>query len=482
MRTIESRPRLALAIFAMFYLAVTLVASRLKPFWYDELATYYISRLPDWNTIFTALAAGADLNPPTLYFFTRISHTLLGANEVSTRLPATLGFLVLLLSIYSFLVPRVGRPIAFAAMAFPTVTGAYNYAFEARPYGLMLGCLGLALLAWQRNKPLLLGAILWLAVTTHAYSFLAIGPFLLAELVTWRRTGKPRWQYLVALAFPFTALAMYIPLLGNHNKVLLENDTFRPGLDSLPHFFHTILNPTLFPLLIVLAFAIWTARPTEQTESATQEDLALTAGFLLIPIAAILLATGVTRIFFDRYGLPGVIGLTFLFAWLMARLNSRQAPALATILFAIWTVASVVPYDALKSAMRSNWQPDPPLESIRPDLPAVISNGISFLPIAHYAPKTFSDRLHFLLDREAAVQFTGSDALDVAYPIMKKWYQFPGHIDLYKEFLARRQPFLLIGPSTNTLDWLTKKLLADGATVKILAIRKETTICEVTPR
>jgi hypothetical protein len=34
-------------------------------------------------------------------------------------------------------------------MLFPLITNAYPYAYEARPYGLLLGFCGLSLLCWQ---------------------------------------------------------------------------------------------------------------------------------------------------------------------------------------------------------------------------------------------------------------------------------------------------------------------------------------------
>jgi 4-amino-4-deoxy-L-arabinose transferase-like glycosyltransferase len=493
---LEQQPVWSLLYFSVFFFGATLSASRIRYFWYDELATFYISRLPDWTTIFAALAAGADLNPPTLYFFTRLSQFLFGSSEVATRLPATFGFLLMLLCVNRYIARRTGNAIAFAAMCFPLVSGAYIYSYEARPYGLMLGFVGAALLFWQSagsaTRPLVacVGLALSLAITatTHAYAVLAIGPFLLAEIVRYWQTRQTRWSIWAALIAPFAALGFYLPLLANQNAAVYNNGLIRPDFNSIAKCFHDLLDPGFFPLLIVCIFGIWTnASPTSEaprtsTPTIPLEELAIGAGFLLIPVGAVAVSMTITNVFFARYGLAAIVGITLVLAYLLARFANRSSPVLTTFVFLFWFVLIAVPLPLFQSA---NSNPEAPtltrIEDIRPDLPVVVSNGLFFLPLAHYSEVSYAQRLHYLTDSKAAVKYSGANAWEVAYPITKKWYGFPGSIESYSDFMARGTPFLLLGPSGHQLEWLTKKLIDDGAYVRLISVRPEMMICEVTP-
>ena len=88
--------------FSILFISVTSLHALSKPLWYDELFTLYMSRLPSMEAIWSALKDGADLNPPLLYMATRTTHALLGDGPVATRLPALLGFLIMLLCLFFF--------------------------------------------------------------------------------------------------------------------------------------------------------------------------------------------------------------------------------------------------------------------------------------------------------------------------------------------------------------------------------------------
>jgi len=494
---IGNQPVWSILFYTIFFLGSTLAASRMRPFWYDELATYYICMLSDWNTVRTALAAGADLNPPTFYAVTRFSQAIFGTSEVATRLPATLGFLLMLICLHRFIARRTGYAIAFASICFPLVTGAHAWAYEARPYGLMLGLVAVAMLFWQRAGSVpsphpadCIGLLisLTLAVTTQAYAVLAIGPFILSEVVRYILVREARWTIWLALIAPFSALGFYIPLFANHNTVVLNNAMFRPELASIASFFHMLLNPTLFPLLLVLIFLVWTktqpGQPTPETPSTPipAEELTLAFGFLLVPVAAIIVAVGITHIYFDRYGLPAVLGATLCVAYLLARVGNRRVPIVASAVFLFWFLLNAIPFTIFHQVMTTPAGPQPAkIENIRPDLQVVVSSGLDFLTYAHYSEPRLRQRMNYLVDPKLAVGYTGANAFDVAYPIMKKWLNLPGSVESYEQFMARSKPFLLLGPSFHPLDWLTKKLIDDGATVKIVYLHPNMIVCEVTP-
>src|ERR1035438_3090715 len=128
---LERKWLLCVLLFAQIYLVLTALHG-MRRFWYDELFTFYMCRLPSMSAVWSALKDGADLNPPLFYVVTRACQAAFGNSELATRLPAILGFLVMSLCIFHF-VSRFGSRLAgLAAMTFPVITGAYYYASEAR--------------------------------------------------------------------------------------------------------------------------------------------------------------------------------------------------------------------------------------------------------------------------------------------------------------------------------------------------------------
>src|SRR5262249_42181003 len=120
-----------------------------KPLWHDETFTHYLARLHTPSELWSALRTGADLNPPLYHVLAQVSQALFGENPTALRLPSILGFWVMCVCLFR----SVGRwcpPVtAWSALLWPLLTGAYEYAYEARPYGLLLGWTGLAFWFWQ---------------------------------------------------------------------------------------------------------------------------------------------------------------------------------------------------------------------------------------------------------------------------------------------------------------------------------------------
>ena len=68
---------IAAAILAAFYFATSIYIASHRVFWFDELFTVRIARLPDIKAIWTALGHGADSLPPAYYMVVRLFGGLL---------------------------------------------------------------------------------------------------------------------------------------------------------------------------------------------------------------------------------------------------------------------------------------------------------------------------------------------------------------------------------------------------------------------
>jgi hypothetical protein len=137
--------------FSIFYFADVCLRASEKYFWYDEFFTLHLSRLPGFGVLWQALREGADFNPPLFYALTKASHAVFGTGQIGTRMPEIVGFWVFCLCLFAFVNRRAGAIAGSIAMLFPMLTGAFYYAYEARPYGVVLGFCGLAMFCWQRS-------------------------------------------------------------------------------------------------------------------------------------------------------------------------------------------------------------------------------------------------------------------------------------------------------------------------------------------
>jgi hypothetical protein len=108
-----------------------------------------VARLPNFNAMWTAVASGADSQLPLMHLTVRAAHWFFGYSSLATRSPMLIGFWVMQICIYTFLKRRLAWPYAVMGMVFPALTFAWLYAFEVRAYGIILGCAGGVLAAWQ---------------------------------------------------------------------------------------------------------------------------------------------------------------------------------------------------------------------------------------------------------------------------------------------------------------------------------------------
>jgi hypothetical protein len=132
-----------LTFFSILYFGTTCYRASRKLFWFDELFTIYLSRLPDARSVWNALTHGVDFNPPLLYGLTHYSEAVFGQGELAARAPEILSFWIFCLCLFCFVSRRTSALGGFISMLFPLVTTAYWYAYEARAHSLVLaGCRG----------------------------------------------------------------------------------------------------------------------------------------------------------------------------------------------------------------------------------------------------------------------------------------------------------------------------------------------------
>lgn len=488
-----------LAGFSLFYFADVWLRASEKHFWYDELVTLYICRLPSFRAIWEALLHGVDFNPPLFHLVTKTSELLFGEGQIGMRLPEILGYWVLCLSLYRFVSRRAGTMAGYVAMAFPVLTGAFYYAYEARPHGIVLGFCGLALVCWQmsleaprRNRWLAgFSASLFLAFMLHCYALLIVIPFAVAELFRSARPRQVHWRMWIAMAAPaVVAAASYIPLLRSYRALTQGtnfNDVFPPTWAQIPGFYGFLLYPCIVLVtagILLLAMErildanvrrrVWVAA------SVTMPELVLAATFLALPAFGVMLARFVHGPFFARYFISALIGFCILLG--MSVGIGGKSRWVATTFSVILTCTLLVQLSHLAWHRYKGWgekiaepstglaietTPGQPVASQWPvlskaensSLPVAVPWLLDFLYTVHYAPQ--------LTPRLYPISRTSNEFGLRALQTFRQWCPIEYNPELtYADFLHKFSHFLVYG--NNRVFGQLSALVSAGGKIKSL--------------
>jgi Dolichyl-phosphate-mannose-protein mannosyltransferase len=481
---VEKKKRWFLASFSILYLTVTCLVATQKPLWNDELYTFYIVQLPGASEVWAALSTGAEQIPPFFYLLTRGSMALFGGKELSLRLPEVIGFWVMSLCLFRFVSKRAPALYGFLAMLFPLVTGAYYYAHEARPYGLVLGFSGLALVCWQsateRDGRLLslagLAVSLAAAVSCHYYAVFVFIPLAFAEAVrsfSRRRLDLPVWA---ALSLGVTPLLGFLPLI---QRAMGYSSTFwsKPRWMSIPEFYYFLLAPAVLPLMALMVLsAIYPVNINSQRQSEkyppapSHFETVAAFGFMAIPIFVVALSMLITGTFSDRYALPAVIGCSVIIAFATHRLL-HDRPAIAAIV--MLSLSGFFLSLGVKSVTKSVGVRETQIQTIEflrsegmSDLPIAVTDQHEFTSLAHYAPRDIASRLVYLADPGKALRYLGHNSVEKGtLDLLKPWFHLP--IEEYGPYIASRRRFLVYGSASHFLNWLLSDLAISHRRVEL---------------
>lgn len=476
-----------LAVFSLIYFATVLLRASEKYFWFDELGTVNISRLPNMNAVWQTMRHGMDYNPPLFWVLTRLAGAPFGFGLISARVPEMIGFWVACICLFGIAARRFGTTCGVIAMLFPLVTTAKYYAYEARPHGIVLGFAAIAALAWQkahdsRRRTLwlvVLGASLTAADLTHPYAVTLCIPLGLAELYRIVRTRRLEWGVFLSMAISgLVSAPILIFIVRVYRQVV---DTAGRNFPPVTHatvfsFFQFLLEPaTLVIVVCLVLFGVSQFFPrktapilVDGNSSSVSYDVALALSFLSLPLFAAAIAFVTKGPFVDRYFISTVIGVALLVAFGAARLDgSKWVPlTIATILacslvidplrvlkhrlagvgevlfepstlFRLSTTPGnpMAPHDALRAAERS-------------PLPIVVMSSLDYAFLFEYALPQMRPRFWYV----------SPDATELIGRILRLERQWCGqtyNLDYTRNFLVGNRRLLLYGRPPELLAFLT---------------------------
>lgn len=464
-----------LALFSVGYFAMTGLLATQKLFWFDELFTWHLSRLPSLVDLWQALAAGVDLNPPLSYLLVRASNTLVGAGPLATRLPAMIGFWLMLLAVYTFVSRRCGPLYGWIALLVPLATWAYpNAAYEARPYGLVLGCCGLSLISWQRaaeqdrrgGSLLEMSLSLMVAVSCHYYAVLLFIPIGLGELTRTavrRRVDWLVWLALIAGLVPLAACAPLIQLARGY----AASHSDRAGWGFPHEFYSTVFGRMALPLLALLCLAallprrVWSSAPEASSRESAPliplHEAVAALGLLALPLFGMILARFGSGAFALRYALPAAAGFAIVLAIVLHRLTSGSRVVGGSFLVVLlgWSLAvQLGEYQRISSdrehvlgALAFLSQQERTAQQ-----PIAITGPMTFLQMSYYAPKSLAQGLVYVGGADVAERYDQQQRYSLEGALLSLSRHAPLNVTRYEAIANQPDRILIYGFGKLTSD------------------------------
>jgi hypothetical protein len=490
---IERRGTLLFLGLSGAYWALTWIFATRKLMWNDELYTFYIARLPSMSDVLAALGSRGEQTPPLFYAITRLAFGLFGVNELSMRLPEMFAFWILSACLFVVVSRRTSPLAALCAAAFPLVTTAYYYAFEARPYALVLGFGAIALLCWQtatlnrHRLPAVLGLAVALSATvsTHYYGVFVMLALALGEAVrtiSRRRLDAGVWA---ALAMPALPLVLHLPLI---KAGAAYSGAFwsPPQWVNIPDFYIDLLEPAVMPVTVLLIATAVVAAITSAEPSATDvvrrappaHEVAAACGLIAAPVICVVFAKLVTGAFVNRYAIAAVIGLG-VFAGFGSSMAFARRPGMRLLALAClgcWFTLSQareliqptglsVPVSRASVERSSRW-----VEAAHhPDLPVAIADPHTFTVLSHYGGPDIRRRIVYLADPDLALKHLGSNSVERGMlDLVQPWFRM--HVVRFEPFIDQHDRFLVYGDFVRLtyLNWLLPELHVRGVHTRLL--------------
>jgi 4-amino-4-deoxy-L-arabinose transferase-like glycosyltransferase len=478
---INHNPARILLAISLLYFALTFALGSMKLIWLDEFITLYISKLGSLRSILSALARGADPNPPLTYLLVLASRKLFGEGAIPLRLPAILASWAGLLALFSFLAKRVPPVYAAAGALFFMSTAAFDYSFEGRSYALMLGFCALSLLAWQRTIDGVhkfwaaagLAFALAAGLSSNYFAVLAFFPIAAGELFRdWklRRVERRVW---IALLVAGSTLLLYLPLINKAVATFSPHAWNKVRLDVIADSYLEMVETILWPALAILAIGafIW-FRKRHRSVPRVLPDHELIAAFVLMayPFIAYVVARIHGGMLSPRFVIPMCYGFAIAVTAVAYGLFNKRAWAglvfvgvLLVWVFARQGVVARMYYDQRLALTRI-------IDTLPPASSIAVTDSLLILPLYYYAPRAIAADLYFPVDFDAIRKYKKEDSPEQNLWNGRDWI-YPVPIISLDTFTAAHPDYLVAAPGNN---WLLQKLVAEDRPARLLPIFTDT--------
>jgi hypothetical protein len=468
----------------LVYLVATLELARRKLIWTDEFFTLYLGRL-NAGELWRALVIGGDSHPPSFYLMHHVFLRIFGENPWALRLPALLGFLLMMLCIYQFVAKRTSVAYGLVAMLMPLATIVYEYAYEARGYGPLLGFVALAVLCWQhagerrwcKATTLGLGAALTAGVLSHYYMVFLFPAIAAAEAARSIRCKSWRLGVWLAMCTPAIPLIAFLPVIKSGSGYAA---TFwgKASLSEIHLYYQNILGSAVTCLLLCFAVAglyrVLSHRDGNSAPAASKtfpvEEVVLGIALVTAPVIAYVFGKAITGVFVWRYAIGGVVGMALLFGFFCFRLFRGST-------IAAWLIVCVIGASFLVSARVNRRELIEGQASLRNLIrwlistgnesePLIIGDSQTFYALSYYSPPAMKQRYVYLADTKRSLKYLGQDAPDRSLLRLYPWFglnvqPYGAYVESHPEMTV----WILPNPKWS---WLLSGLIDNGKKLTVV--------------
>jgi hypothetical protein len=415
----------ALLLGLTLFLALACTIAHTRLLWYDEIFTRQVLGQGSWSKILAGLRRGLDQQPLVFFLLTAWTRPI-GGEEVGLRLPAMLGFAFAGLSMYAIARRWLSQGYAIAAMTVPWIGWFNPLGVEARPYGLVIGFVSLALLGWTyRDLKPLAGRTAYIvgvlgAAAVHYYGFLVALPFGVAA--AWTAVRTRRWDVWTILGCGCS----FLPNLWTLSIIRDAIALYKGGAWNPPSWSKLLLSSYGWALAglaaVFLASRNWkrqagSLRDGPPDVRPSGETLACWAGFCAVPILAVVLAKTISGMITPRYFSMYSLGYGLLLAYLLARsaAGSRWLGYLAGgAALAVFLSSAAQQYQAADKERANVLASTAEIEGIlkRPEYSKsrlLIGTPLIAMQWAYYSPE-LRDRIVFPADPVRSLRYLGRDS------------------------------------------------------------------------
>lgn len=472
-----------IGLLVIYVIIRSIVAAATKPFWFDEFLTLTLSSLPSMKAVWVALSSALDSPPPGFYVVEREFIGFLQNKYIALRLASILAFPCTLLCVFVYVKKRSGEAIALICALLLLLTSLFHWhAVDARPYSMMIACIAIALVCYQRVPSpawtVMLGLSLMLAESLHYYAVFSMIPFGVAEFVYLLSVRRFRWPVWVALALGPAPLLLFLPLLLRFKAYYGTHLWAHYSLSSIPLTYGSFFltgSAFGFAVVAVCATGVVGARLLPEQEATNESigrdpaEAALLLTLLLLPFPTALVTHLMHGMMVDRYVLASVLGVALSLGCVMSLARGR-----VVLIFAVFILSTVALHEFTfwRSAHSLRLEnPASPVEALmqkagHQDLPVVISDGNIFLQMGYYASPESRKRFFFLQDEQKAVQYVGTDSVDKGIQILQSYV--PLQVEPLSEFVADHRTFLFEVEDQGGFNWLPGYLQAEASSVQLM--------------
>ena len=480
-------PAFHLALLSAFFFCTISVVAAHRQLWFDELFTFYVSRLETPLTVLHALLDKVEELPPVDFLLRNISMQLFGESAWAFRLPTIIMSWLASLLLYRIVYTRTSAGPALVAFTFPLTTLFLHYSHEGRAYSLLVAVACLALWAWQRctEKPQNLAALglltcsLALGPLCHYYGILNYAPIVVGEGIRVVQRRKLSWPVLLSIVLSLPLLSLVVPFATTAMEQMgsLEPGAMsRLGFLTIPmSFYREIFSNTFLPtvgslaIITVLASCARTSHTYPPPRQIPIHELGAAITFCLIPFMVYIAARLCTEVLATRYAIATIIGPALLMAYFTHCLG-RRLRHFATVLVLSFVVVGVYSLSMMaRSYIRAQPFPSQALQEFvaHAEFPVAVPDAHLYFKLYHYLPDGVRQRIYYVVEPIATPEYSGARGDEVAMVRMTKILPF--NIIDSSELVRHYQHFFVIDSG----NWLIKKLFNDGARISLAGMSDE---------